>query len=286
MANFHSRSNSLPSECIPVMNEIQDQLCQLKGSEATSTTGKSTSSNLAGLVSLHKSLKNLIQTPSFQQALWHDQCGSWIDEVLEGSLALIDLCGFSRDVASISKESIRDLKSSIRRNRGQTATSDDINSYVASRKKIYKMVNNKCVMNSKRCKQNSTTLVQEDVDLKTMVIVFREIEAISSSVLNSVLSLLSGSKARSKHRNWSLLSKFTQTSRIYSEADQECSYNDLFNEHFYEPIKGIDNATLQNIMKKLKGSEMAIHELEEGLEALFRSLVKTRVSLLNVLSDH
>ncbi|XP_073120972.1 uncharacterized protein [Henckelia pumila] len=243
-------------------------------------------SNLAGLVSLHESLKNLIQTPSFQQALSHDQCGNWIDEVLEGSLALVDLCGFSRDVVSVSKESIQDLKSSIRRNRGQTATSDDINSFMASRKKIYKMVNKKCIKNSKRCNQNSATLVQEDVDLKTMVMVFREIEAISSSVINSILLLLSGSKARSKQRSWSLLSKFTQTSRVYSEADQECSDNDFFIVHFDESTNGKDNATVQNILRKLKVSEMAIHELEEGLEALFRSLVKTRVSILNVLSDH
>ncbi|XP_073021622.1 uncharacterized protein [Primulina eburnea] len=287
MANFHSRSNSLPSECSPLMNEIRDRLCQLKGSEATSTTGKSMCSNLAGLVGLHEALNNLIQTPSFQQALSHDQCGNWIDEILEGSLVLVDLSGFSRDVVSLSKESIQDLKSSIRRNRGQsTATSDDISSYVASRKKIYKMVGKKCIKNSKKFNQNSTILTKQDVDLKTMVIVFKEIEAISSSVLNSVLLFLSGLKARSKHRSWSLLSKFTQTSRKYSEADQECSYNDLFNVHFYEPMKGMDNATVQNILKKLKGSEMTIHELEEGLEALFRSLLKSRVSLLNVLSDH
>ncbi|KAL0351646.1 UNVERIFIED_CONTAM: hypothetical protein Scaly_1553300 [Sesamum calycinum] len=89
---------------------------------------------------------------------------TWINELLEGSLRLVDLCGFSRDVVRLSKECIQDLESSVRRHKGETATSD-MNAYVASRKKINKMVN-KCIKNLKSFNQNSTAVPDKDCDLK------------------------------------------------------------------------------------------------------------------------
>ncbi|XP_073120973.1 uncharacterized protein [Henckelia pumila] len=286
MVHFHARSNSFPSNSHPVMVEIQDHLNRLKGSEATSTSDKSAFSNLARLVNLQDGLKNLIQIPTIQQALSYNQLGTRINEILEGSLRLVDLCGFSREVVCLTKESVHDLESSIRRNRGETATANDIKSYLASRKRINKAVD-KYIKNLKSFNQNSTALLEEDNALKTIVIVLKEMEAISFSVLKSVLLLLSGANERSNQRSWPFLSKFTQKkNQAYSETNEECGSEDLFNLHVRSSMKLTDNSAVQNILKKLKESEMIIHQLEEGLEALFRSLLKTRVSLLNILSDH
>ncbi|KAG8378056.1 hypothetical protein BUALT_Bualt08G0098400 [Buddleja alternifolia] len=247
MANFHSRSNSFPSQSHPTVNDVEDQLRRLKSSEATSTSASSLCENLASLRDLHEGINNMIQMPSIQQALSQEQGQSWINELLEESLKLVDLCGFSREVLCLTKESVQDLESSIRRNRGESATTDDIKAYVASKKKINKMVK-KCIKNLNK---NSTAI--PDNEFGTML---KETEALDFSVLSSVLMLISGEKERSKQRKWSFLSKFTQT---HSEAE--------------------------NInVKQLKATEMSIGELEEELESLFRSLIKTRVSLLNVFS--
>lgn len=45
-----------------------------------------------------------------------------------------------------------------------------------------------------------------------------------------------------------------------------------------------ESASMKDMLKQLNSSEMVIHELEEGLESLYRSIVKTRVALLNVVS--
>ncbi|XP_073120974.1 uncharacterized protein [Henckelia pumila] len=285
MANFHSRSNSFPSKSHPVMDEIQDHLRRLKASEATSITAKSVNSDLVSLVDLHEGVQNLIQIPSIQQVLSHEQCGTWINEILEGSLSLVDLCGFSRDVCCSMKEYIQELESSIRRNRDKTATETDIKSYLVSRKKINKMISMKYVKNLKSFDQNSTVSVENDNNLQAIVMVMKHAAAISFSVLNSVPLFLSGANGRSKSRNWSLLSKFT-LNHVYPETDRDCGSKDLFDLHVGASMKFMDKVIVQNILKKLKESEMAIHELEDGLESLFRSLVKTRVSLLNILSDH
>ncbi|KAL0325993.1 UNVERIFIED_CONTAM: hypothetical protein Sradi_5168600 [Sesamum radiatum] len=270
MATFHSRSNSFPSQSHQVMQSVEDHLCRLKSSEAASTSATSISANLVSLRDLHESINNLIQTPSIQQALSREQGENWINELLEESLRLVDLCGFSRDVVCSTKESIQALESSIRRNRGETATDDQINTYVASRKKINKMVN-KCV--KKSFNQSSTALPAIGMMLK-------ETESLNFSALKSLLIVLSGEKEGSKQRNWSLFSKFVQTKRVHYEIEQENGAEDLCSLNMQKSSKGMHKITL----KQLKATEMTIQELEDGLEALFRSLVKTRVSLLNVLS--
>ncbi|KAL0325989.1 UNVERIFIED_CONTAM: hypothetical protein Sradi_5168200 [Sesamum radiatum] len=72
----------------------------------------------------------------------------------------------------------------------------------------------------------------------------------------------------------------SRTKRVHSEVEQRLAAEDLLSLNIHSSRKGMDNITL----KQLKSAEMSIQELEEGVEALFRSLVKTRVSLLNVLS--
>ncbi|GFP86957.1 hypothetical protein PHJA_000839500 [Phtheirospermum japonicum] len=251
MASFHSRSNSFPSQSHPVMNDVEDRLERLKASQATSTSSSSICANLASLRDLH------------DEALTHEQGQNWINELLEGSLRLVDLCVFSRDIACLTKESIHELESSIRRK------ADGINAYVASRKKMNKMVN-RCIKSSKSSSnQNSTALPSIGTMLK-------EAESIDLSILKSVLILLSGENNKENKKSWSLLSMFTQSSsRVHSEVAQESCDEDLC-----WSKKGIENVDL----KQLKATEMCMEEIEEGLEALFRSLVKTRVSLLNALS--
>ncbi|KZV20095.1 hypothetical protein F511_00952 [Dorcoceras hygrometricum] len=117
---------------------------------------------------------------------------------------------FSRDVVCLAKESVQDLESSIRRNRGETSTAKDIDSFVSSRKKINQMIN-KNIKNMKSFNKNLTPLLEKADDLIAIVTLFKEMEAISASVLKSVLIHVFGAKRRSKQRSWLLLSKLTKT---------------------------------------------------------------------------
>ncbi|EYU17526.1 hypothetical protein ABFS82_03G079100 [Erythranthe guttata] len=260
----HSRSNSFPSQSHPAIESVEDHLCRLRADSKSIFV----ISNLASLTNLHEGINDLIQMPSIQQTLSQ---GNWINELLEGSLKLVDLCAISREIVSLTKESVQDLESSIRRNKTKTATSSDIGAYVASRKQIAKMVN-KSIKNLKSFNHKSTI----DNELWRMM---KEAESHDLSVLKSVLILLSGENEKSSKTSWSLLSKFTSTqnSRVNSESGAE----DLSSLNIQKSTKNIDS---KNLLKQLKSSEMTIQEIEEGLESLFRSLVKTRVSLLNVLS--
>ncbi|KAK6131418.1 hypothetical protein DH2020_034843 [Rehmannia glutinosa] len=271
MANFHSRSNSFPSQSHPVMNDVEDHLCRLKASQSPSTSAISICTNLASLKDLHDGINNLIQMPSIQQALSNEQGENWVNDLLEGSLKLVDLCSFTRDIVYLTKESVQDLESSIRRK------ADDINAYMTSRKKIAKMVK-KCIKNLK----SSTAIPDRDnKDLKAIGTMLKEAESLDLSVLESLLIHLSGEKEKSNQRSWSLLSKVTQNKRVHSEVEPESGAEDLCYLNIHKSTKSMDS---KNMLKQLKTSEMNIQEIVEGLEAFFKSLVKTRVSLLNVLS--
>ncbi|KAL0438299.1 UNVERIFIED_CONTAM: hypothetical protein Slati_2312900 [Sesamum latifolium] len=74
----------------------------------------------------------------------------------------------------------------------------DINAYMASRKKAYKMIK-KYINNKKGAKQFSPKAVLDmGQDLKTITDTLKEAEAIGFSVLKSVMMLISGEKASSK----------------------------------------------------------------------------------------
>ncbi|XP_051123974.1 uncharacterized protein LOC127246573 [Andrographis paniculata] len=256
MAIFHVRSNSLPSKSHPLVNHVEDHLQRLKSSEETSTSGTSVSARLASLRELHEGVENLMQMSSIQQALAAEGSEKWTNELLEQSLGLVDLCGFAREVLSLIKGSAQELQSSIRRSRGDNATTGDISAYLTSRKKINKMIS-KFIKNFKSFNKNWTALLDDESDLKVIMEMLKQTTEFDFAVLKSALMVLSTEKGRSKKSSWSLTSMFTQ---------------------------GVDTADVQNVFEQLKSSELAVQELEEELEAFYRTLVKTRVSLLNVLN--
>ncbi|KAL2520790.1 uncharacterized protein Fot_24713 [Forsythia ovata] len=263
---LHVRSNSFPSKSHPVIANVVDQICRLKSSEEASVSASSICTNLASLTDLHEDINNLIQLPSAQQALAYENGSS---ELLDGSLKLVEICGIALDVLFLTKESTQELESSLRRNRG-------IDAYMTSRKNIDKMVK-KCIKNLKSFDQCSTALLNKDSNVKAIGGTVKEAQAFGISVLKSALTIFA-----SKQKTWSLVTKFTQTSRVHSHTKEESKAQELYVLNIDKLRKDIYTLCVQNVMKQLKESEMIIQELEENIETLFRSLVKTRIYLLNV----
>ncbi|KAL0360429.1 UNVERIFIED_CONTAM: hypothetical protein Sradi_3727400 [Sesamum radiatum] len=273
----HARSNSLPSKSHPTVEDFEGHLIRLKSSaEATSSSASSVCTNLDSLNNLHESINNLIQLPSMKQAFVLKQGKSWALELLDGSMRLLDCCGIAKDITAIVKESVQELKSCLRRSRGEAVMAHDIDAYMSSRREVYKRIK-KCIKNMKSSKQFSPNAILDmDQDLKTITGTLKEAEAIGFSILKSVMMLLSGEKASSKPRRWSLVPR-----RIHSAMDQENGVHNLSILNIHKRPKGIDAVAVPALLKQLKASEMAIQEIEEGLESFFRNLVQERVSLLN-----
>ena len=211
---FHTRSNSFPSRPHPVLQEVDELLCRLKSSESTSASSSSISHKLSGLQDLHDCVDRLLQLPLTQQALAQEQNEKWTNELLDGSLRLLDGCSSAKDAILQTKECVQDLQSIIRRRGGETGLTSEVRKYLTSRKMVKKAIQ-KAMKNLKGTKNRSTfSSLNNDNETFSIVSKLREVEAITLTVFESLLSFISGPK--SQPSSWSLV-KMMQPKKLSCE---------------------------------------------------------------------
>ncbi|OMO72163.1 hypothetical protein COLO4_27795 [Corchorus olitorius] len=276
MASFHARSNSLPSRQHPLTSQIDENLNILRSSQSASTSS-SIGQQLNTLQDLHEYVDMLLQLPLAQKALTQEQQRKCVEELLDGSLVLLDVCNIAKDALFQTKECTQELQSILRRRRGVEGLASEVRKYLTSRKVVKKAIC-KALKNLKHLE----TKQNKDGEI---INILREVEVVTCSVLESLLSFVSGPASESKLSRWSLVSKLMHQKKVTSEEDEE-NTNEIANVEATlrsfvksENIKHVE--TLQN---ELQNSESCIQDLEEGLESLFRRMIKARVTVLNALN--
>ncbi|RZC51184.1 hypothetical protein C5167_019602 [Papaver somniferum] len=180
--------------------------------------------------------------------------GKCLDAVLDRSCMLLDVCETIKDVLSMMKQSAQDLQSSIRRQ------SNEFDAYMSSRKKVCKVIQ-KCLSDLKKNTNKNNDFVSD---------VLTEVEATTLAVFESVLSFLSAPKQRS------LVSKLTTKNSTQQVVNEVTKIDIALKSKVIEA---------KEVQKPLAALEMNLQELEQGLESVFRCLIKNRVSLLNILNQ-
>lgn len=273
--SFHTRSNSLPLRPHPVVDDVDEHLCRLKASAATSSSS-SLSQKLGKVQDLHDSIDNLLLLPLTHQAVVDNDS---VDDLLEGSLELVDLCSMAKDVLSQMKECTHELQFVLRRRRGDDIT-NDVQKYLNSRKIMKKTIHKAL----KGMEKSSSKTSDESSDIVTLL---KQAEAITYSTIESLLSFMAGPKSVSKASRWSMVSKLMQPKRV--ACKEEGSNTNLVEmvDATLSSIKSHKSNVLlqvedvQNLVRELDSS---VDELEDDLERLYRRLIKNRVSFLNILN--
>ena len=279
----HFRSNSFPTRAHSLISEFNDQLSRLRYSEATSSSSTSLSQKLIGLQDLHDFVDNLLLLP-FAQSLSQEQNQKWFNELLDGSLRLLDVCDVARDALLQTKESTHELQSTLRRRHGsKIELAREVEKYLASRKVVKKALQK--VLKGMQTKLNS--MKNEDL---AIVCLLKELEAVTVLVFESLLTFIAGSKLQSKSSGWFVVSKLVHPKRIVCEGEEtnandiekvDAALQSLVSHKTSKCDYSIHVQNVQNWMGKLESS---IQDVDEGLECLSRRLVKTRVSFLNILN--
>ncbi|KAH7574812.1 hypothetical protein JRO89_XS02G0007900 [Xanthoceras sorbifolium] len=275
--SYHVRSNSLPSRPHPITSEVDQHLSRLRSSQASSTTSSSSICHeINGLQDLHGCVDKLLQLPLIQQALGQEQQRKWVDELLSGSLRILDISSVAKDALLQTKEYAQGLHSVLRRRRGDEISSE-VKKYLTSRKAVKKTVKKALKGIENKC----SSKIGEEHETITML---REVEAVTFVVFESLLSLISGGpKASPKLSGWPLVSKLVQPKRIAGEVD-ESNMNE-FEKVDAAALIAHKTSNSDNIIHVLRQLESNIQDLEEGLECLSRHLIKSRVSVLNILNN-
>ncbi|KAJ0247225.1 Carrier protein [Hirschfeldia incana] len=253
--SFHARSNSVPSMQHPQAAYVDEQLTRLRSSEAASSSSSSSVyQRLSNLQDLHDSLDKMIRLSLTNKALSQDQT----ERLLDGSLRILDLCNVAKDGFSQMKEGLKEIQSILRRKRG--VLSAEVKKYLATRKVLKKSLQ-KILKNLKVSQNKEST--------NKSLVVFGEAEAVTISLFESMFSFMSGSKACGK---WSLVSKVMSRNKATCE-DEANEFTRLDSVFESEELPKMEDVQML---------EWCIQDLEDGIESLSKSLIKYRVSLLNI----
>ncbi|KAB2056644.1 hypothetical protein ERO13_A11G108800v2 [Gossypium hirsutum] len=269
-ASYHARSNSLPSRQHPIASQIDVNLNRLRTSQSASTSS-SIGHNLNGLQDLHECVDVLLQFPLTQREM--------VEELLDGSLMLLDVCTTAKDALLQTKECTQELQSILRRRRGAEGLANEFRKYLTSRKAMKKAIC-KALKNLKHIQNKLSTPGENGA----VISILRDVEAVTISVLESVLSFISGSEAESKSSRWSLVSKLMHQKKVMCEEEQKANEILSVEAAVRSCIKSENMKHVENVQKELQSSELSIQDLEEGLETLSRRMIKTRVTVLNIIS--
>ncbi|XP_057771020.1 uncharacterized protein LOC130990803 [Salvia miltiorrhiza] len=250
MALHHGRSLSFPSSSHPALSHFDENISRLRSSEAACSSLSSISATINGLKNLYESIDDLLLLPHIQQIV--------SEECVDDYINLLDACSSVKDIISLSKQNLRELLSAIRRKdvRG-------INSYLASRRNSKKMIQ-KCL---KKQRRSSASATSENASM------LKDAESVAISLLGSLLSYTLGTKMQERKSSWSLVPKLMHSKKA---SDGENEFN---------KVESLLQVNQENeLVNHIKEMDSSIQVVEEELESIFRQLIKTRVSLLNILN--
>ncbi|KAL0360457.1 UNVERIFIED_CONTAM: hypothetical protein Sradi_3730200 [Sesamum radiatum] len=172
-----------------------------------------------------------------------------IEESLSGSVELLDSCTAIRELFQMIRENVQALQSALRKGLDSSVQSD-ISSYFCFRKKMNK-----------------------------------EVVGVTVAIFRSVLVFLS-SPTSARSGGWSLVSRLM----VAKPVGENGAVNEVGSVDFaLSSLQGklrSDGVKVVDVQKRLQNLEAVVEGFEGGLERVFRQLVQSRVTLLNVLTDH
>ncbi|CAA0838308.1 Arabidopsis protein of unknown function (DUF241 [Striga hermonthica] len=275
----------MPSRPYPLIPEFELRLQALKSDNfpTSSSSLSSIAEKTNSLEQIHDFIDNLLLLPHTHQIFTRERHEKWVEQILDGYLGLVDACDTAKDFISQSKDYISNLLSALRRKR----CSEDLSAFISSRKTIKKQIQ-KSLRKIGSYKKNSV-LKTGDKDQETVAIIsmLKEVESITLDLIEELLSSISRSEDSSRISKWSLVSKLMGWGKIlcHKHKSSMLGFEDLDASLSKFVSKCETGSKSEELKQQLREMDLVIRVIEERLERLFKRLIKSRVSLLNMQSQ-
>ncbi|KAK3413710.1 hypothetical protein EUGRSUZ_I02275 [Eucalyptus grandis] len=297
-SNCHVRSISLPSRSHPTTLRTLDSINKLQSSqdEASTSLSGSVCAGLTGLEGVYVCMDDLLNMRSTQQTLSCSRQEGFINVLLDGSIQVLDVCDYSSQILLRLKEQVRALQSTLRRRKGEPCIEIGVAEYTNFRKAMKKDAKRlMAVLRKMAAKFEDGQLENENNHLSSVMRVVRDANLLSTSIFQSLLSFLATPVSRPNRQisRWSIVSKLVYPKGAIScdQEDKQGDVNELecvdcalttMCKHMSR--EGVDGEKLQVAQCELEDLEIGIGRIEDALEGLHRCFIRTRASLLNIMS--
>ncbi|KAL3638961.1 hypothetical protein CASFOL_016868 [Castilleja foliolosa] len=272
---LHVRSASLPCRSHPIIFQLRDQISELSSwSAAAARTSAWLCDGLRRLKSVHESLDDLLHLPQTRESFRHGgACADLAEKFLEDLLRFVDVYGTFQTLALKLKEEFSAAQIAVRRRDYLkiAAQSKNLNRVA---KEIGKLASINFVSVGKLSGAAGAPYDDEAEMIGTINDVLRVTVSVSALLFGG-LSVSSAFRKPSPGMSFGVKSKNVRV----EGGIREFQKMDLGN------MRKMGDEEMKIATKKLHEVEDRILEIEGCAERAFRSLINTRVSLLNVVTQ-
>ncbi|KAG7587229.1 hypothetical protein ISN45_Aa02g024520 [Arabidopsis thaliana x Arabidopsis arenosa] len=246
----HVRSTSWSEDVNPLSRAIEDHLLILKKKPESARRKLGVLKNLYEVVEVFLRFQTTKTQKSF----------TGFEDVSDGFIEVLDICSTIRDVLMEIKEQVRELESSLRRRLIRSKSGEDQEAFVARELDAY-VFKRRALSRTivKQLKKTEDKMRKKKRDCGDVINVMKRVEKTSFDVLVSLLIQVVTKDQRDDKKR----SRRGIVSRVFKKKNQEVDADEL---------------------KKLRETEHEIEETERELECVYKKLLKTRVTFLNMLT--
>ncbi|GMJ02764.1 hypothetical protein like AT1G76240 [Hibiscus trionum] len=275
--SHHTRSISLPCRSHPLISQLGDEITELKtwSWNPDNRTSAWLCDGLDRLKDVHDSLHDLLQLPQTRELLSHKR--EWVEKILEDFLRFVDVYGiFQSSFLALREEQLAARVALRRKDDSRIAL------YLKSRKKMAKEIAK--LVSTIRCVgphsfSGSAFVSVADTELTGVIVDVVEVTVLVSVALFNGISMAFGSRKSS----WTALTVSKKAKKL--RVEESIKEFQQIGEANMRGLRKKEDEELRVVLNRMQELERCMADVESGSEKTFRSLIKTRVSLLNTLTE-